>query len=1547
MGTGHGRVSKMAGDLRFNTVLIANRGEIAVRLIRGVHSLGLRAAAIYTSADRLAPHVRLADVAVALGDDPTAYTDIKALLAAVATAKADAVLPGYGFISENPRAAAAFESAKVTWVGPTPAQITQFASKTDARALAVEAGVAVVPGSPPLADESAAEAAAVELGFPVLVKAAEGGGGMGQAAAYNVRDVARAFRAVRTQADSLFGGGAIFLERFVEHARHVEVQVFGDGRGNVAALGLRDCSVQRRRQKVLEEGPPPELPSAVTQVLADAAVKLCAKYNYQNAGTVEFVVDATSHEWFFLEVNTRLQVEHGVTELTSGVDIVQWMLLQAGDVDVLGTLMPNGGLKETGYAIEARIYAENPVKEFAPSPGVLSEMVWPTEGCDSDTGGSVRVDSWASRGASIPPNYDPLLGKVLAHGKTRAIAIATLANALKNTILSGVSSNIELLLQVLENESFVVGKYTTSLLKSFPIKSSTVEVLAPGVQSSLQDFPGRVGYWNIGVSPSGAMDLYAMNVANALVGNPLGACALEMTVKGATLKFHTATIVALTGCRFRAEIDDGKPVPWWTPFSIEAGSVLEMDGVTEVAEDGDDDVEAQFKLRVGGKIGYIAVRGGFDAPKYLGSASTFPTGNFGGVHGRFLKSGDFLPLKQKATLDTMDLSSGWPLGSQLPDWLIPSYSNDKERIVGALNGPHASEDFLHEESIRNIWNEPYKVHHAANRLGVRLIGPAPKWTRKDGGSAGLHPSNLHDYTYAPGAVNFSGNTPIVLMLDGPSLGGFVCPITVASAEMWKVAQAVPGSMIRFRQVSYDDARNTITKMNEVWDAIRIADSGEIAAIGRSWTPEWVRTIKPVDKPAIISSLNPGDGENAEIKVVYRVSGDEHLLVEYGDIKLDLAYRMRVHMLMEVLKKHSFVKELCPGVRSLLVRYDANAMHIDSLVSFLVELEQGALGSVHSLVVPSRVIHLPLAFNCRWTKDALERYQRSVRPEAPYLPSNVEFVRRINGLSSIDEVRDIMLTAEYCVMGLGDVYLGAPCAVPIDPRHRLVTSKMAPARLFTHEGTVGIGGSYMCIYGMDSPGGYQLMGRTLPIWDSFGSIPETHRGAPPAVPWLLRFFDRVRFYLVSDDELEELRERYRRGEVVLDIREETFSYAAHLEFCRNNASSIEQFASTQQAAFEEERGRWEASGEADSDAAAAHAARDNAGAQEHAGEDEELAMYAVRVRAGVAGSVWAVHVGEGERVEAGQELMALESMKIELGVDAPVGGVVLRVSATKGDNVAADDTLMIIQSSREAALADMSLTSLRTMYKLGVLTPASAAMALRDTTDSSLEFNLTRDSNVDKALAAVHRATGRRYLALRGAPYVCAAPPNTPPPRVLDALNAAGALHIASTTVSVVDVVAGRGAPFSVGFNTRLTPRATSGVVAVRYGTGGGTLEVCATCAADVQTVVRVLGHAEDAKTTRRIRIGVVEEADSDVMAVDMAVAALQRGGAAVQMVADAAKALDETVDVLAFVAGNKLVPVNAATTCVLSIGASQGHGMVLVADGKLKSSLLEYATMLS
>ncbi|HBC18355.1 MAG TPA: urea carboxylase, partial [Alcanivorax sp.] len=382
---------------------------------------------------------------------------------------------------------------------------------------------------------------------------------------------------------------------------------------------------------------------------------------------------------------------------------------------------------------------------------------------------------------------------------------------------------------------------------------------------------------------------------------------------------------------------------------------------------------------------------------------------------------------------------------------------------------------------------------------------------------------------------------------------------------------------------------------------------------------------------------------------------------YGDNVLDLALRMRVHALMENLKASPVegILELSPGVRSLQIHYDSRRIDQTTLVETLLDREK-SIGSVDEMVVTSRVLHLPMAFEDSATLDAVTRYQETIRSDAPWLPSNVEFIRRINGLQSTDQVRDIIFSASYLVLGLGDVYLGAPCAVPIDPRHRLMTSKYNPARTYTAEGTVGIGGVYMCIYGMDSPGGYQLVGRTLPIWNKHLKNTQFHSGEP----WLLKFFDQVRYYPVSEEKLTEMRDAFRHGHLQVEISEEPFSLAEHRQFLKNNEQEIADFNARRDVAFREEVARWQ-----DEDAAVESALM---GRKADIGEvDGHL------ISAEISGNVWKLLVEEGSQVSEGQPLVIVEAMKMEFEIVANASGKVTGLHCQPGSIINAGDPVLVI------------------------------------------------------------------------------------------------------------------------------------------------------------------------------------------------------------------------------------------------------------------------------
>lgn len=581
----------------FKKVLIANRGEIACRIIRTLKRLGIASVAVYSEADRQALHVDLADEAYCIGPAPAAesYLDGGRILALALETGAEAIHPGYGFLSENADFAEACHAAGVAFIGPRPEQMRAFGLKHSARALAEANAVPLLPGSGLLTDLAMAQAEAARIGYPVMLKSTAGGGGIGMRLCASPEALAEAYSAVEQLARNNFKDAGLFLEKYVQAARHIEVQIFGDGRGHVVHLGERDCSVQRRNQKVIEETPAPGLTEAIREQLYSTALQLGQAVNYESAGTVEFVYDTACDEFYFLEVNTRLQVEHGVTEAVTGVDLVEWMLKAAcGELDLSGYRhWPQG------HAMQVRLYAEDPNKAFQPASGIFSEVAFPAH---------LRVDTWLRRGQEVSHYYDPLIAKLISHGPDRAAALAAMQEGLEATRLYGIETNREYLRAILDDAVFREGRQTTRYLEGLVYRPRTLDVLEAGVQTSVQDYPGRLGYWGVGVPPSGPMDALAFRLANRLLDNPEDAAALELTVSGPTLRFNCDTVIALTGAPMPATLD-GEPLPFWRSHAIKAGSVLKLGAVQGA-----------------GCRSYLAVAGGIDVPDYLGSKSTFTLG---------------------------------------------------------------------------------------------------------------------------------------------------------------------------------------------------------------------------------------------------------------------------------------------------------------------------------------------------------------------------------------------------------------------------------------------------------------------------------------------------------------------------------------------------------------------------------------------------------------------------------------------------------------------------------------------------------------------------------------------------------------------------------------------------------------------------------------------------------------------------------------------------------------------------------------------------------
>lgn len=1204
----------------FSKVLIANRGAIACRIIRTLRAMGIGSVAVYSEADAGSAHVAMADEAVLVGPAPAAesYLNVAAILAAAKATGAQAIHPGYGFLSENTAFAAACVEDGIVFIGPTADNIRAFGLKHTARDLAQAHGVPLAPGTGLLTDAKEAAVAAARIGYPVILKATAGGGGIGMKVCADESELAEAFATVARLGAGNFGDGGVFLERYVARARHIEVQVFGDGQGHVVALGERDCSLQRRNQKVVEETPAPLLPPATRDALIAAAVRLTAGANYRSAGTVEFLYDAQRDDFFFLEVNTRLQVEHGVTEQVTGVDLVEWMIRgAAGDFAFLDGFVA----QPQGHSIQVRLYAEDPGRDFQPSSGRLIDVVFPPEDRRA-----VRVDGWVANGSVVPAWYDPMLAKLIVTAPTRAEAVAAMQAALDATRLAGIETNLRWLRDVVRMPAFVAGQVSTRALGEMDWAPRAIRVLSAGAATTVQDYPGRVGLWDVGVPPSGPMDGLSFRLGNRLLGNGEGAAGLEITAAGPVLEFLGAARLCLTGADCGATLD-GVAVPRWQPFAVEPGQVLRIG-----------------RVQGAGMRAFLLFAGGLDAPEYLGSKAAFTLGEFGGHAGRAVMTGDTLHLAHEAPVAPEGVLAPADQPAIVSDW-----------TMRVLYGPHGAPDFFTPADIAMIGEAAWKVHYNSNRTGVRLVGPKPEWARRDGGEAGLHPSNIHDNAYAIGAVDFTGDMPIILGPDGPSLGGFVCPFVVIQADLWKVGQLSPGDTVRFLPVSEAEAR-----------AAEVAQDALVADLALP-APVLLPDAAPTSP---ILHLIPGEG--ARPTATYRRQGDRHLLVEYGPIVLDLELRLRVHALMLELERLALpgVIDVTPGVRSLQVHYDARALDQATLLAALIEAED-RLGGLDDFAIPSRTVWLPLSWQDPAIYETIDKYIAAVRDDAPWCPDNIEFIRRVNGLDSIEDVRRIVFDAEYLVLGLGDVYLGAPVATPVDPRHRLVTTKYNPARTWTPPNVVGIGGAYMCIYGMEGPGGYQLFGRTIQVWNTHGQTDAFRDGKP----WLLRFFDRIRFFPVSHEELTQWRRDFPLGRRAIRIEEETFRLSDYRAFLADHADSIAAFGATRQAAFDAERAAWQASGEFDRVAALTDAAS-GAGGEDDAAID--LPQGSELVEAPFGGSVWKLLAGEGRTVAAGEPIAVIEAMKMECPVPSPSAGVVRRVYVSEGQVIAPGAAMLAIE-----------------------------------------------------------------------------------------------------------------------------------------------------------------------------------------------------------------------------------------------------------------------------
>ncbi|MDP1848540.1 MAG: carboxyltransferase domain-containing protein, partial [Solirubrobacteraceae bacterium] len=570
---------------------------------------------------------------------------------------------------------------------------------------------------------------------------------------------------------------------------------------------------------------------------------------------------------------------------------------------------------------------------------------------------------------------------------------------------------------------------------------------------------------------------------------------------------------------------EGEPVAQWSALDVPAGGVLKLGAIRNV-----------------GLRAYVLVHGGLEAEPVMGSRSTFAAARLGGAP---LRKGDRLAVARPR----LRLASARAAPA-------PAVDLTNATTLRVVRGPHGAPDFLTPAGLEQLFGATWTVHHHSDRTGVRLTGPSPEWARGDGGEAGLHPSNILDSAYGVGTVMLAGDMAVVVGPDGPSLGGFAAIAQVIRADLWKLGQVRAGDAVTLRPVEPGHAQALhATFATEIREGV---DPSGVATRHQT-TPS----------PSSTTILDaPRDGSGGPL--TFRRAGERGLLVEFGEPVLDLRSRVRAHLLQTAFEDECLdgVVDVTPGVRSLHIHHDPDQLPTARLLRALVAIER-ELPDPDATTVPGRVVHLPLAWRESQAMSAIGRYQASIRPDAPWCPDNIEFIRRINGLEDEDAVRAIVFGASYLVLGLGDVYMGAPVAVPVDPRHRLVTTKYNPARTWTPPNAVGNGGAFLCVYGMEGPGGYQLVGRTVPIW---------HGADDP--PWRLRHFDELRFEPVTEPELTALRDASDAGAWAPRIEPGGFDLAEHETFLAANAGPIAAFRAGQATAFGTERAAWAAAGEFD-------------------------------------------------------------------------------------------------------------------------------------------------------------------------------------------------------------------------------------------------------------------------------------------------------------------------------------------------------------------------------
>ncbi|KAI5481371.1 urea carboxylase [Pseudohyphozyma bogoriensis] len=1122
-------------------LLIANRGEIALRILRSAKELDIPTLAPFTDADATCKIVALVDEAVPI----SSYTDQDALLRIARECEATMVHPGYGFLSENHDFATKVEAAGLIWLGPRSELV-------DSLELAL--------------------AQAEIVGYPIMLKATGGGGGMGMVVCSDASELRKAYASTVEMTKNLFSNAGVFVEKFIPKARHIEIQVFGDGEGNVLDFGERECSVQRRHQKVIEEGGSPFISRhpALGREMRLAAVNLCKLISYRSAGTVEFLVDDTTAKFYFLELNSRIQVEHAVTEsVRPGLDLVGMMIrLGLSSTGAVEFQLPPAELfsEAQGHAIEARIYAEIPHLGFKPAPGLLQEVSFPSAPW-------LRVDSWVETGSFVSPFYDPMIAKVIAHGATREESRQRLDDALASTVLLGTSTNVAYVRAILNCEAFVAGDVTTKFLDTFPYVSSCVEVVDGGLSTSVQDLIPRLS--GDGIPRGGPMDELAFQAAN------------------------------------------------------------------------------------GARV-YLAIRGGFPAvPAYMGSKSTFGPGKFGGFQGRDLAPGDVLTLSTSSAPSSVDRELAIP--SSLHPTLPQTWN------LAALAGPHADISYLTAEDIETLFSAEYTVTADTNRLGIRL-DPSKrlKFSRPDGGAGGGHPSNTIDHAYCVGNLNMNGDTPVLFTCDGPDAGGFACVLGVVSSDLWKFGQIRPGDKLYFVSTSEEAILEQRLRQTAWISAIQLSIAGAPVDTSFSFPLDLPKVTAPAPVDGVLQ-ITPADSSLLMPTLSYRQCGDGGILVEVGAQECSFQTRVITELWERRIRAQNLkgVNSVGQGAASILLRYDPLVLTQSAALSILVSTSHNLGIESQEVAIPCRRVYLPTVFDDALGRDTIARYSASSgRTKAVYLPSNLKYLAEASGSKDVEGMLSTFCSTDWYVSARA-FFCGLPMMQPLDQRACLASQKYNPSRTYTPAGTLGFAGSACAIYPVDSPGGYQILGRTLTPWKLWAEDYEGH--------FLLKSFDLVRWVPTSEEEFTKIETEFKQGTYKVQIEEISVSAKEVAALEASTLAEVEELKLSQRRnltrlAVEETKLFEEWKKETEAAAALEGAGRGSATGQ----------LSGTPLKSPVLAVVRGLEVQVGDVLSADMVVARVEAMKTEITIKVPrrlVGLKVTGVSGIVGETVQAGEPLL--------------------------------------------------------------------------------------------------------------------------------------------------------------------------------------------------------------------------------------------------------------------------------